>query len=213
MSAPDPDRAPIFVIGTGRSGTTLLRLMLNAHPRIYLTHEASFNVGSSFIPRGLSGSDWLDLYLRSFSFAWLKLDPEEVRRELPAEFPRSELPRAFQAVMRCKARQFGRPRYGDKTPFHSSHLKRIFRDFPDARVVHIVRDPRATVDGSNPTVAWNFSRKEESVAPSRASKTKASHAVNRKSPREVFAVFVSSATGDAETYAWPPRLPYEHRNA
>ena len=47
--------------------------------------------------------------------------------------------------MRCKARQFGRPRYGDKTPFHSSHLKRIFRDFPDARVVHIVRDPRATV--------------------------------------------------------------------
>jgi hypothetical protein len=37
--------------------------------------------------------------------------------------------------------------------------------------------------------------------------------VNRKSPREVFAVFVSSAAGDAETNAWPPRLPYEHRNA
>ena len=42
MPQPDPDRAPILVIGTGRSGTTLLRLLLNAHPRIYLTHEASF---------------------------------------------------------------------------------------------------------------------------------------------------------------------------
>ena len=36
------DESPIFVIGTGRSGTTLLRQMLNAHPRIHITHEAGF---------------------------------------------------------------------------------------------------------------------------------------------------------------------------
>src|SRR5229473_3096029 len=32
-------QGPIFVVGTGRSGTTLLRFMLCAHPRIYITHE------------------------------------------------------------------------------------------------------------------------------------------------------------------------------
>ena len=36
----NPERSPIFVVGTGRSGTTLLRFMLSAHPRIYITHEA-----------------------------------------------------------------------------------------------------------------------------------------------------------------------------
>ena len=39
---PDPDRAPIFLIGCGRSGTSLLRSMLNAHPRIYLLQESAF---------------------------------------------------------------------------------------------------------------------------------------------------------------------------
>ena len=38
----DPDEAPVFVVGTGRSGTTLLRQMLDAHPRIHVTHEAAF---------------------------------------------------------------------------------------------------------------------------------------------------------------------------
>ena len=146
---PDPDTSPIFVIGTGRSGTTLLRLMLNAHPRIYLTHEAGFYVGSQLLPKKASGDDWLEIYLRSVSFSWLQMDAREVRRELarthPGGLARDKMPAAYRAIMRCKARHHDKPRYGDKTPFHASYLARIFEDFPDARVVHILRDPRATV--------------------------------------------------------------------
>lgn len=137
----DPDRSPIFVIGTGRSGTTLLRLMLNAHPRIYLTHEAAFWANSRGWPTDADPAEWLETYFRTFSFAWLRLDPEEVRAESRGD----TLADAYRAVMRCKARHYAKPRYGDKTPFQLGHLGRLFEDFPHARVVHIVRDPRDTV--------------------------------------------------------------------
>ena len=145
----DPDAAPIFIVGTGRSGTTLLRLMLNAHPRIHLTHEASFYVGRQFIPRRFSASDWLELYFQSFSFAWLLIHPDEIREDLakthPEGAPREAFPDAYRSIMRAKAAHYDRPRYGDKTPFHASYVGQILKDFPDARIIHILRDPRPTI--------------------------------------------------------------------
>ena len=119
----NPDDAPIFVVGTGRSGTTLLRLMLNAHPRIHLTHEASFYVGRQFLPRRFSASDWLERYFKSFSFAWLLIHPDEIREDLalthPEGAPREAFPDAYRSIMRAKAAHYSRPRYRDKTPFHA----------------------------------------------------------------------------------------------
>lgn len=136
--------APIFVVGTGRSGTTLLRFMLCAHPRIYVTHEASFYVWEWLRPRRATGAELLDYYLQTPSFRWLRVDPARVRADLPDPLSRARIGEAYAAVMREKAAQYGRVRFGDKTPSHAAHLARIFSDFPDARVVHIVRDPRGT---------------------------------------------------------------------
>lgn len=141
----EPDRAPIFVVGTGRSGTTLLRLLLNAHPRIYLTHEASFYLIGSGLSKGPSASQWLERYMRSAVFAWLRLNPALVRAELTAAGDPKEPKEAYRAIMRLKAARYGRVRYGDKTPLHAGRLDRILSDFPEARVIHVVRDPRATV--------------------------------------------------------------------
>ena len=135
---------PIFVVGTGRSGTTLLRMMLNAHPRIYLTHEASFYLSTRRLPRNASAEQWLERFVRTFSFRWLRLAEAAVREELSRD-PGHSLAAGFRAVMKAKARTLGRGRWGDKTPLHSVYLKRIFRDFPRAKVVHVVRDPRPTV--------------------------------------------------------------------
>jgi hypothetical protein len=132
--------SPIFVIGTGRSGTTLLRFMLCAHPRIYITHEASFYLfEKGFRPRGAPVRQFLDYYFQTPSFRWLRVDPARVLALLPESPTRAD---GSAAVMRAKAEQYGRLRCGDKTPSHSGNLKQIFADFPDARVVHIVRDPR-----------------------------------------------------------------------
>ncbi len=145
FSAPmSPAQAPIFVIGTGRSGTTLLRLMLSAHPRIYITHEASFYVMEWLYPRRAPRRAFLDYYFQTGAFRWLRVDPERVLAGLPDPLPPERMADAYAAIMREKAAQYGRVRFGDKTPSHAAHLKRIFRDFPDARVVHIVRDPRGT---------------------------------------------------------------------
>ena len=136
--------APIFIVGSPRSGTTLLRLMLCAHPRIYVTHEASFYVCASMFPRGAPRRDFLEHYFRTGWFRWLRLDPERVLAGLPDPLPPARLREAFAAVMREKAADYGRVRFGDKTPLHCLHLKQIFADFPDARVLHIIRDPRGT---------------------------------------------------------------------
>lgn len=142
----DPDKSPIFVIGSGRSGTTLLRLMMNAHPRIYLTHEASFYLTPRYQGSEATGEEWLAWYFDSMFFAWLMMHPDLVRAQLPADLPRQRLPDVYRAVMRAKASQYGRVRYGDKTPWHAVHIEKIYKDFPAAKVIHIVRDPRTSTE-------------------------------------------------------------------
>src|SRR5579871_2540590 len=93
-----PDDSPIFVIGTGRSGTTLLRQMLNAHPRIHVTHEAGFYSYARHAPPGLSATAWLERYFETFSFAWLHLDPQVVRDELPQNLPMEQVALAHRAI-------------------------------------------------------------------------------------------------------------------
>jgi hypothetical protein len=137
-------QGPIFVVGTGRSGTTLLRFMLCAHPRIYITHEASFYVWEWVYPKRAPRAEFLRYYFQSPSFRWLRVDPASVLDGFPADLSRSRIGEVYEKIMREKAAQYGRVRFGDKTPSHAAHLPRIFRDFPDARIVHITRDPRGT---------------------------------------------------------------------
>lgn len=149
FSVANADAAPIFIIGTGRSGTTLLRQMLNAHPRIHITHEASFYSYARHAPVDVSASQWLERYFQTYSYAYLGLDPATVRAALPADLPRDRIVDAYTTILKAKAAQKGRVRWGDKNPLDTHNLAQIFADFPDARVVYITRDPRPTVHSFN----------------------------------------------------------------
>jgi len=145
MTAPSLDPPPFFIVGAPRSGTTMLRLMLDAHPSISVPPESHFLID---LPRRL-GPDpsWETMVegLRSDErFNEWGLDPDRVSEVLgelrgPTERTWRGL---FVAVFEAWARSRGAARWGDKTPIYAMHLTELFRLFPEAVVVHIVRDGR-----------------------------------------------------------------------
>ncbi len=143
----EPGSGLFFIVGTGRCGTTLLQAMLSAHPRISIPPETWFFC--SFDPLRIAtdpveGDAALDRYLAalftSHQWAELEIDNEEfataVRRT-------DRSGRAiFLEIMRRWAERSGKPRVGEKTPHHMKNTADILRRFPDARFIHIYRDPR-----------------------------------------------------------------------
>ena len=123
--------------------------MLNAHPRIHITHEAGFYSYARHAPQSVSADQWLERFFQTYSFAYLGLQPQRIRESLPSPLPRQDIVLAYKAILKLKAQQKGRVRWGDKNPLDTHNLAQIFADFPDARVVYIMRDPRPTTHSFN----------------------------------------------------------------
>jgi hypothetical protein len=157
--ATNSDR-PIFVVGCPRSGTTMLQLMLHSHPRIAIPPETRFVV-TAYEQRRTFGdlgdpdnrralAQWI-VGRRETKFQDLGLDPEQVTQEIVAGPP--ALGAALGTVFRAYAHRFGKPRWGDKRPTYIQHLDGLLRLFPDAQVVHLIRDGRDCV-ASLKEVSW-----------------------------------------------------------
>lgn len=143
---------PIFVVGCARSGTTMLQLMLHAHPRIAIPPETRF-VLDAYGQRRQFG-DLRDAGNRRRLARWivdrpqtrfidLGLDADDVTEQIVAAPP--TLGSALGVVFRAYASRFDKPRWGDKRPAYLSNLDLILRLFPDAQIVNIVRDGRDCV--------------------------------------------------------------------
>jgi len=142
---------PLFIVGCGRSGTTLVRMMLNAHPEIAVPTESHFIY--ELARRRLSGrwsarlddaTGWSGLmrYLDQHHYLGLwKLDKERLHSRLGELSPRTHSA-VFRAIFTEFMRKEGKTRWGDKTPMHVQYMLMIERLFPDARFLHVVRDGR-----------------------------------------------------------------------
>lgn len=146
----DYNDRPIFVVGCPRSGTTMLQLMLHAHPRIAIPPENRF-VLAAYRHRHMFG-DLTDPERRRALGRWivavkrfedLGLDPDEVVQRIVAAPP--TLGSALGTVLQAYADRFGKPRWGDKRPAYLRRLPVIMKLFPDAQIVNIVRDGRDCV--------------------------------------------------------------------
>jgi hypothetical protein len=127
-SAPDTatrrgvSTAPIFVVGCQRSGTTILRLILDSHSRISCGPETRFLEDMERIV----GSDWKRLSQYGFSQEeWL-----------------SRIAAFFGGIQADYTHARGKERWADKSPRYAMSLDFIMRLFPDAQVVHVIRDGR-----------------------------------------------------------------------
>ena len=150
---------PVFVVGASRSGTNLVRALLNRHSELWVSAETHYFddlrprlAGGGSQP--LEGADrdlceeyFLALSHRAFGQAGdpaeSRVDREELR-SLAQELGGTG-DAYFEALCVLRARLRSRPRWGEKTPRHVYRIDELLEAFPDGKVVCLVRDPRAVV--------------------------------------------------------------------
>lgn len=136
-----PPPAP-FVVGVPRSGTTLLRLLLDAHPDLAIPPETDFGAWLAQVDGRVDGRAALIEALVAWP-SWRELG---MRREELVTLAAGLEPCSPQVLLRAGylayARRHGATRWGDKTPQHLGAMSRLAAAFPEARFLHVVRDGR-----------------------------------------------------------------------
>ena len=119
-------KRPLFIGGAPRSGLTLLRLVLDAHPALSCGPDAGH------VALAMTAADF-EASLGSLHREHFFLEEEAVRRNFA---------RAIAAPMEARARAHGKQRWADKTAFNILVFRQLSRLFPDALFIHLVRDGR-----------------------------------------------------------------------
>ena len=137
------DRPPApFVVGLTRSGTTLLRMMLDAHPELTIPPETHFVPDLIRAARAEEGTDgMLAAITGNRTWSDFGIDDEEMRERL-ARVRSGDGAEAVRAFFDAYAKRQGKPRWGDKTPAYMLSVQRIGRTLPESRFVHLIRDGR-----------------------------------------------------------------------
>jgi Sulfotransferase family len=144
VGAPTPPPVP-FLVGSGRSGTTLLRIMFDSHPDLAVPPEAFFPTGAPQAWRFADGKLDIDR-----AVAGLSDEPWFADWDLPedgfADAVAAARPTSYADVLRCLFHSYAdehrKPRYGSKTPQHVLSIAQLAALFPESRFIHIVRDGR-----------------------------------------------------------------------
>ncbi|MFO7546536.1 MAG: sulfotransferase [Trueperaceae bacterium] len=157
-SEPDrqADHSPFFVIGADRSGTTLLRLYLNAHTRLAIPSESWFLIDlfRAFPPPDKLFAEDVARAVEivtshpRYRDGW-SVPPATVLERFPgdgavttAEFVDTLYRLEVGADDRLEIGAGASVRWGDKTPEYVMHVEALDHCFPRAQFVHIVRDGR-----------------------------------------------------------------------
>jgi hypothetical protein len=127
---------PAFILSSVRSGSTLLRMILNSHPEIYAPHELHLSklkadLGNSYVRDSME-----ELGLSEFELTHLLWD----------------------RVLDHALRRSGKSILVEKTPNHLFVWSRLARCWPDARFIFLLRHPAAIVE------SWARARPHEDRA-------------------------------------------------
>jgi len=131
---------PLFVLGVSRSGTTLLRVVVDRSPGIAIPDESFFIPLLARRHRGkVDRARFLDDLSRLQVLTAWGVSPADVG---PRLHPGMRTGEAIAAIFEAQAASKGKPRWGDKTPMYMRHLPLLEQLFPDAQYVHLIRDGR-----------------------------------------------------------------------
>lgn len=153
-----------FIVGCGRSGTSLLQSMIGNHPDLAIPGETGFypliyekrRKKFGELENSTLMNQALEPVLAFWRIAELGLDADVVKRSTACAASSWET--LFLALLTAFAAKHGVNRVGEKSPHHVRYLHLLSQRFPKARFIHMVRDPRA-VALSFANVASSFGRR------------------------------------------------------
>ena len=138
---------PFFIVGNDRSGTTMLRLILDRGPDVAIPPESMFltDLGDAFA-RGEPRDPAAAARLMDEVWHHPKVRLWELPGPPPAVPPELTGPDAYRFVVAAPfdafAAKHGKPRWADKTPHYVHHVDELLAVWPRARFVVLVRDGR-----------------------------------------------------------------------
>jgi hypothetical protein len=141
--------APIFIVGASRSGTTLLKNLLNRHPRISICGETHFHhyvyqrrraFGDLSDPKNRKRV--VDEYLALKRLRFVS-DRAALREKLLLEGTSYQA--MFTSFVKYHADSQGKVRWGEKTPQHALFSETLCDWYPQGTILHMIRDPRDVV--------------------------------------------------------------------
>jgi hypothetical protein len=149
------DRRPVFVVGHPRSGTTLVQLLITAHPNFWSGPETHFfthvlEKTTNWQTQKIPAARLPKLFERLAGKPGIEL-PEDVKSQIMVEAAASGI---AAPVLLDRIMQSFRPadsiatRWLEKSPRHVLFIPQILDFFPDARIINIVRDPRDVVSSN-----------------------------------------------------------------
>lgn len=133
--------APFFIVGSARSGTTFLRLTMNAHPQVAVPPESRFITELHEGRDEVDVDEFLDRLAQHKRFAAWELPIGSVREKLSGR-TRVGYAEAISAAYLAYAEAQGKQRWGDKTPRYVENIPELASLFPEARFIHLIRDGR-----------------------------------------------------------------------
>jgi hypothetical protein len=132
-----------FIVGCGRSGTSLLRSILDTHPRIALPNETNFFTG---ISRGKFGVGEMSLQqkikvvLDKWWITDLNVSSSDLTRLMEGRKPSWR--NLFIALLAAVPSKAGVELFGEKTIKHVDYVHDLSSQFPGCRIIQVLRDPR-----------------------------------------------------------------------
>ncbi len=129
---------PIFIVGCARSGTTLLRTMLNNHPAVAIPVESLFMIDYLRAANNRPIERFQKLVLQESEFQEWQIDIT-----LQDLVPQRTVANLLTYLHEQYAHKNGKHIWGQKTPRFIRYGDLLKNTYPAARFIHLIRDPRA----------------------------------------------------------------------
>jgi hypothetical protein len=142
--SPSESQAMPFIVGVPRSGTTLLRLMLDSHKDVAIPTETHFDIERlhAYLDCKDCKEKFLDIVInKTIRFPELGIVADDYR-QFVYELNPFNTSVAFIEIYKMYAKRFGKEYYGDKTPGYMRSMVKIQDLVPNAYFIHLVRDGR-----------------------------------------------------------------------